>query len=267
LGYIDKDKTKGARNPLLVDVYKKCEKGLAKIKKHPFAEYFINPMTTDAPSLSQIEKNLKSYQYTTPYQFGLDIRRVLSYYFSQYAQNPDIYQKTLKLLEFSEDVLKEVESTQEDKSEIQELHKKVEKLTREMKDFKSNPIPPTTTTTTRKPEKNVSIYDKPMTIQEKNALGNNIRSLTQEQMKGIVNILSDSISIDPNKRFFEFDIDTLSNRKLRELERYVKQCMKANAQGLQGDKTGGKTVSNNTTEQSENERVAQLKVKHNYLII
>jgi hypothetical protein len=65
-----------------------------------------------------------------------------------------------------------------------------------------------------------------MTITEKNVLGSKIRMLSQDQMKGIINILSDQYCIENNSKFFEFDIDALSNKKLRELEKYVKKCLK-----------------------------------------
>ena len=103
--------------------------------------------------------------------------------------------------------------------------------------------------------------DKPMTINEKNALGNNIRTLNPEQLKGIVNILSDSMVIDPKSKFFEFDIETLNTRKLRELEKYVKGCLKSKST------SGGYKPPENkaakkpqTGEQIENAKIEQLKV-------
>ena len=69
----------------------------------------------------------------------------------------------------------------------------------------------------------VPIQERPMTITEKNLLGSKIRMLSQEQMKGIINILSDQYSIENNSKFFEFDIESLSTKKLRELEKYVKK--------------------------------------------
>jgi hypothetical protein len=73
------------------------------------------------------------------------------------------------------------------------------------------------------------LSEKPMTITEKNILGNKIKMLNQDQMKGILHILSDQCSIDNNSKFFEFDIDTLSTKKLRDLEKYVKKCLKENS--------------------------------------
>ena len=62
-----------------------------------------------------------------------------------------------------------------------------------------------------------------MSITEKNQLGTNIRMLNPEQLKGIIKLLSDSLNVDQNSKYFEFDIESLSNKKLRDLEKYVKQ--------------------------------------------
>jgi hypothetical protein len=260
LGYVEKDKLKGAKNPLLADIAKKCERGFAKIKKHPFAEFFLNPVSPETPSLSQIEKNLKNYVYQSTYQFGLELRKLWSYYFATYTNMPEIFQRTCKLSEFSEEVLKEIESSREDKSDIKELSEKVEKLTKEIKEIHKGGQP-TPQAPPKKGDKSGSALDKPMTMAEKNALGNSIRSLTPDQLKGIVNILSDSLVIDPQSKYFEFDIETLSTRKLRELELYVRKCLKSkSAPPKQPETKVQKKPSTNTAgDGADFEKIAQLK--------
>ena len=219
IGYVEKDKLKGAKNTLLVEMFKKCDKGFQKIKRHPYADFFAASRTQDEPSLAQIERNMKDYKYQTIYQFGLDLRKLWSYYFANYTTDPDIFQKTCKLSEYSEEVIKELELIPDEKSDIQELSKKLEKLTNDIKIIQGRPAQQAPV---KKNDKSSSNLDKPMNINEKNALGNSIRILNPEQLKGIVNILSDSMVIDAKSKFFEFDIETLSTRKLREIERYVK---------------------------------------------
>jgi len=260
LGYIEKDKLKGAKNPLLVEIAKKCEKGLQKIKKNPLSDFYYHQVGNDIPSLSQIEKNVKNYMYNNIYQFGMDLRKLWTYYFSNFTHKPDIFQNTCAMSEYSEEVLKELNSATEEKSEINELTKKVDKLTKEVKDIRGNQ--PVQAVPFRKQEKGVSILDKPLTIQEKNLLGTNIRNLSAEQLKGIVNILSDSLVIDPKSRYFEFDIETLSTRKLRELEKYVKNCLKPKTQTRPGENkpTPKKTTpQSSTADMIENEKILQLK--------
>lgn len=261
IGYVEKDKLKGGKNPLLMDIARKCEKAFQKIKKHPLADYFVNPVKPDAPSLSQIEKAIKSLTYTNLYQFGLDLRKLWTFHFSTSTGNGEIFQRTCKMSEFSEEVIKELENAPEEKSDIHELSKKVEKLTKEVKEISFKGGQPTTQNVTKKPEKGGSILDKPMSNAEKNNLGNSIRNLTPDQLKGIVNILSDSLVIDAQSRFFEFDIETLSTRKLRELEKYVKQCLKGKTgqPKTEANVTKKPPVQHPTGEMSENDRVAQLK--------
>jgi hypothetical protein len=244
LGYIDKDIIKASKNPILAEVYKKCERTLQKIKRHPNADYYMYSSNEDIPSIMQVEKKLKAYTYSTLYAFTLDVRKIWSHYFANYSNNPDIYQRTVKMSEYSEEVIREMETMTEEKSEIHELHKKVSKLSRELKEFKGTSSTPVMG---KKIIEKTAYGDKPMSIQEKNILGNNIRNLPPEQLKGIVTILSDSLHVDSKKKFFEFDIETLSTRKLRELDKYVKSCMK---------KTGNIARPNI----SENEKIAQLKV-------
>jgi hypothetical protein len=243
LGYIDKERAKAAKNPILADVYKKCEKTLLKIKRQPNADFYMFSTIEEIPSLMQVEKRLKAYTYNTLYAFTLDVRKIWSYYFANYSNNPEIFQRTVKMSEYSEEVMKEMETMNEEKSDIHELHKRVSKLSKELKEFKGTSSTPIIG---KKIIEKTSHMEKPLSIQEKNQLGSNIRNLPPEQLKGIVNILSDSLVVDPKKKFFEFDIETLSTRKLRELDKYVKSCMKKPGASV-------KPIS-------ENEKITQLKV-------
>jgi hypothetical protein len=199
--------------------------------------------------------------YTSTYQFGLDLRKLWSYNFATYTNNAEIFQRTCKLSEFSEEVLKEIESSREEKSDLKELSEKVEKLTKEIKEISHKGGQPIPQAPPKKGEKSGSLIDKPMSINEKNLLGNSIRSLTPDQLKGIVNILSDSLVIDPQSKYFEFDIETLSTRKLRELELYVRKCLKSKAAPVKQaePKPQKKPPTQITSELSENEKIAQLK--------
>ena len=159
--------------------------------------------------------------------------------------------------EFSEEVIKDLETVLEEKTEIHELSKKLDKLTREMKEIQGKGTTPGVVVN-KKVDKTISFMDKPMTINEKNYLGNSIRSLNPEQLKGIVTILSDSMVIDPKSKFFEFDIETLNTRKLRELEKYVKSCLKMKASYKPPENKPKKPVQN--PDISENAKIEQLKV-------
>ena len=99
------------------------------------------------------------------------------------------------------------------------------------------------------PQKKSNNYDKPMSNEEKNSLGNAIRNLNKEQLKGIIKLLSDS-KINQHQtgqtKYFEFDIDKLPSKKLRELEKYVKECEK-------------ETKNNINNNKEQNEQIRKLK--------
>jgi hypothetical protein len=65
-------------------------------------------------------------------------------------------------------------------------------------------------------------------MEEKTVIKNNIAILTQEQQRGIIDIVRTCISQGNNGEVFEFELDQLPNRKQRELEKYVKNCVQTN---------------------------------------
>ena len=69
-------------------------------------------------------------------------------------------------------------------------------------------------------------FEIPMTPEEKEKLGKDIRSLLPEQLRGIIEIMQETCA--EGRETLEFDIDSLPPRKCRELERYVKKCLSQN---------------------------------------
>lgn len=61
----------------------------------------------------------------------------------------------------------------------------------------------------------------PLSKEEKKILGNNIRKLSQKYLRGIIKIVS-SEKVEGNT--LEFDINKLSNKTNRELQKYVNDC-------------------------------------------
>ena len=220
LGFIDsKNKCK---DPKLFDISKRCEKMYVKLKKHNLAEMFMSSESTDIPCLNEVEKKIKLCQYNSIHIFALDIRKIWKYYFSKASTNPNLYQYTFQISQYFEEIFNDAEETQLESQSIEQINNKLKKLESQiqMNDKKQQPVSnlylgntKSNVSTSKSP---IPIAEKPMTITEKNILGNKIRMLSQEQMKGIINILSDQCSIDNNSKFFEFDIDTLTTKKLRD---------------------------------------------------
>ena len=78
-------------------------------------------------------------------------------------------------------------------------------------------------------EKVVNIENNnPMTLDEKKTLGENIKKLNYDQLNGIIQIIQKHSKINKNEKYLEFDIDKLSSKKCRELESYVRACLRNN---------------------------------------
>jgi hypothetical protein len=251
LGFVDKD-GKGVNS----DVQKKCEKIFGKLRKHPlFDSLNASIANLDAPNLITVEKNLRAAKYTTVYQFGMDVRKIWNFYFSNTIANSELYQKVFTLSNFFEEMYREVEnSVPEEKTDIHELNRKVSKLQEKFNELHKNPVPASNQ------RKDRPRTEKPMTVAEKNQLGTNIRLLNPEQLKGIIKLLSDSLNVDQHSKYFEFDIETLCNKKLRELEKYVRHCLKTKTIPTKVPSTNP-SHRNTKKLNEENEKIAQLKVR------
>jgi hypothetical protein len=110
------------------------------------------------------------------------------------------------------------ENNYEKQEKIKELNQLYEKTKKEIEEMQKNII---------SQNKNISINDKPMTQKDKMALANYIRCLPEDQLKGIINLLDKNSEVEIKKGYYELDIEKLSDHKLRELEKYVKSCMKS----------------------------------------
>ena len=62
---------------------------------------------------------------------------------------------------------------------------------------------------------------------DKKKLSDNIRCLPEEQLKGILNLVEKGTEAIEKEGFFELDIGNLSQERLRELEKYVRSCLKS----------------------------------------
>ena len=239
--------TKSKRNSLdnssnhIIDtskIAKKCKIGFEKVKNSPWISCFYEAKKPNEPCLSTIEKKINNYEYRSFYDFAMDVRKIWYYFFNKsYQNNNDIYDKTSKISELWENIVYELENTKDDIGDIaMNVKKRNGKYNTNYNGYKSiytnDPLPPKIA--------HQNYDDKPMTIEEKNKLGILIRSLNKEKLKGIMKIISDENTL-VNSKYCEFDIGKLSNKKLRELEKYTKKCLLVNGS------------ENNTKNQQENQ--------------
>ena len=231
-------------------IYKKCRKGLDKIKESKYANNYYQSNNPDVPCLANIEKKVNNYEYKSIYDFEMDVRRIWNYYF-KLEQNNEI---TSKMSDDWEKICADLDNPNTEMS-MASVRKRTEQIQKELEEMKDNNL---TKESVPAPVKKVNQnyeQNKPMTVEEKNQLGNNIRSLNKEQLKGIIKILSENNPI-PQSKYFEFDIDKLSTKKLRELEKYVKDCLASNNKNnknIPSISTQLQSSNNKTQNQKENQ--------------
>ena len=202
-----------------IKLYKKCKGGFDKIKESKYFNKYYTSNDINTPCLSAIEKKINNGEYNSLYEFEMDVRNIWGHYFNL-NPNDDIAKK---MSEDWEKICTELENPNSELN-VEDIKKRTDNIKKEMEKIKDHndmiPAP------VKKSGQN-SDNNKPMTVEEKNQLGNNIRSLNKEQLKGIIKILNESDTY-PKSKYFEFDIDKLPTKKLRDLEKYVKECINQN---------------------------------------
>ena len=222
--YIDKDVIKGKSNPLFRAGNKICEKGLMKMKKIPYYSFFYNSSKPDEPSLNKIEKNIRDFKYQSTYEFIMDLRRLWNHFLKIYNDQIEIKERVCEMCRISEKLYWELESINIEKVELEEMNKKVDSLERKLRELKGNTLQFNMGSFSLK---KTNSNERSMSLNDKTIIKNNIKLLTIEQKKGIANILRDTIDT-ANKKVLEFDIDKLNNKKLKQLDEYVKNCLRDN---------------------------------------
>jgi len=223
LGYVDKEQVRKG-SLINSEGYKKCEKVLNLLKKHPLANQFMMA-PLDLPEytmkikepmdLQTVEKRLKNGHYPSSFHFALDIRKIWNNSWLFNKDGTELHKLTYDISTYFEKLMKEVGDIQfvtEGSQEIQHLKKKIDKVQNTLKRIDSSG-----------PGKGMQkdIMDRPMTTQEKTALKNQIMNLSQDKLTGMIKIIQDTIDMSNNTQTLEFDIDSLTTRKCRELEQYV----------------------------------------------
>ena len=94
-------------------------------------------------------------------------------------------------------------------------------------------------------------------MDEINHLGQLIRTLNKQQLKGIIPILSDK-NEGSNNKMFEFNLEQLSFDKFKKLEDYVFSCINKNK-----NTNNNKNVNNNNKEINKNINDLNINKKNN----
>ena len=231
-------------SPEIVGIFKKCKKGLEKIKESKYCNKYYQSNNPEIPCLANIEKKVNNYEYQTLFDFEMDVRKIWFHYF-EINKYDEI---TKKMSEDWEKICTDLDA-QNNEMTMNNIKKRTDKLQKELDDFKdlskdNLPAP------VKKVNQQNNEHNKPMSVEEKNQLGNNIRTLNKDQLKGIIKILNENNSV-PKSKYFEFDIDKLPTKKLRELEKYVKECLIVNNRNLSNN-TNNKNLNMNQNQVNKN---------------
>ena len=204
----------------------KCLTGFNKIKSNPFSNFFYFSQSPDSPSLSKIEKKIINYEYKAINEFFEDLRKMWNYYFKFYAKEPNVYQNLCNMSSLSDQICKELsnenilnENENKNKNKNEDLSiikKRTDKLKKDLNEIKVNNMNDTH-------NKNMKMKN----LDEINELGQLIRTLSKQQLRGIISILSDPNEVN-NQKIFEFDLVQLPFDKYKKLEEYVKNCIYKN---------------------------------------
>lgn len=162
--------------------------------------------------LSTVEQRLRTGKYASAYEFAGDVRKIWSNSFAYNQQGSEIYRATVELSGCFEEWLRGNEGLlfTSRSDAIEELYKQVETLKREIKDLKG--------------KKGRVVAAKQMTWEEKRILGQQIRTLQPQYIRGVVGILKGTLPSAGKGTEFEFDLDMLPVKTCRELQYYVNQC-------------------------------------------
>jgi len=224
------------------------------LKKNTNGEPFLRPVDPialnipDYPSiikepmdLGTVEKNLLNGFYKTHMEFASDVRKIWNNSFIYNAKGTMVYHMTCEMSNLFEKLYKDMDK-KPSHDNINELQKKIDQLSKELNTLYStglqkqtskqssslknhNNYPYNANSDKGKASNHINM-DKPMTLNEKKNLGQNIRKLPPEYLRGVWEIVCEGTNLAQDKEELEFDIETLSIRKVRELERYVKSKLK-----------------------------------------
>jgi hypothetical protein len=236
----------------LIPKFQKC---IEIIKSNPLSNFYYKSVNPITPCLLDIENNIIENKYSTPYDFFMDLRKIFLFYYQKFPNNLEIRQRTFTMLELCENLCKNFENIILDYN--YRINYEPNQYNRNFNYYSNDYRINNGNINQIQFQNNFNVYNNNMSIEEKNALGNAIRNLNKEQLKGIIKLLSDSKisqSQSGHTKFFEFDIDKLPLKKLRELEKYVKDCLASNNKNNKNIPSISTQIQNNKTQnQKENQ--------------
>ena len=206
-----------------------------------------SPLYKEFSQFHAIEKNIKNELYSSSSELAGEMRNIFSHIFLLFFNDPVKYNKTLILCELFEKIYKKYDNkilTKECKNLV-EMINKLKKELRQTELSKNNSnenisysnnncvISPYSSSKNKfKFQFNDS--DSEISVKKyKNEITNKIKKLSIEQKKGLFNVVSNEC-IDKNTQnnVMEINVNKMTLNQLKQLEKYVNQCIKDNNSGV-----------------------------------
>ena len=198
------------------------------------------------PQFHAIEKNVKKELYSSANELANEIRKLFSQIFLFFTHDSDKYNKTFILCELFENIYKKYDNKLLTK-ECKNLVELINRLKRELRQselelaknssFESNNCINSNCTQIQKlPSKNkfkfqLNDSDSEIPVNKyKHEISNKIKNLSNEQKKGLFQVISNDC-IDKNTKdhnTMEINVNKMTFNQLKKLEKYVNKCIKDN---------------------------------------
>ncbi len=225
-----------------------------KSAKHKLIFKIFNEFKLSSPSFNKefpqfncVEKNVKNNLYLSVNDFANEVRNIFSeifYYFNDTYQ----YDKTLILCEKFEKIYKDYDNKVfiKEAKNLTESINKLKKELRQTENFKAtynsnynnrnnsmsninkNKFKLSLSYTSSNEDNDEMISEVSMK-KFKNEIGNKIKQLNKEQKKGILSVISSNcLDSGSDQNCMKLDINKMPFNQLKELEKYVNNCIKDN---------------------------------------
>ena len=168
-------------------IIQKCERCIELIKANPLSKLYYKTVNPNTPCIFDIEKNIKNNKYSSSYEFFMDLRKIWLFYYQNYPNNSEIRQRTYSMSELCENLCKNIDNVFMDDNirNNLDLNQYSQNYNYYGNDYRFNGGNINQIVYNN----NYNINNNEMSIEEKNALGNAIRNLNKEQLKGIIKLL------------------------------------------------------------------------------
>ena len=233
-------KTKRSKNKGKISEIKnnKC-----KLILNIFNEFKNNsPLYKEFSQFHTIEKNIKNDIYSSSADLASDMRNIFSSIFLNFFNDSEKYNKTLILCELFEKIYKKYDNqilTKECKNLLETINKLKKELrqTELSKNASSENLFQnfaSISNTKLKFTLGGGEQDNELSVKNyKNQIMSKIQKLTTEQKKGLYNVISNAcIDTNTQDNVMEINVNKMTRNQLKQLEKYINQCIKENNCGI-----------------------------------